>query len=185
MFVTMLSGVKKQISGALWMERPKPIARLRFIPGNPSRLYRNRGDGTFEDVTVASGVYNENGKSLGVALLDYNDDEAFFEIKKLGVEKKLDIVIATQKGDVGLNNKTFDHLIITTPTGGNIEKFNQQKGRVERDYDEILVKKFGKKKTPTVDYLWDLKHDSLRSKGRKIMNNYANVNILQTKGKKK
>lgn len=42
--------------------------------GEPSKLYRNRGDGTFEDVTRSAGVYTEDGKSLGVALLDFNSD---------------------------------------------------------------------------------------------------------------
>ena len=43
-------------------------------PGESCRLYRNRGDSTFEDVTVQAGIYNPKGKSLGVALLDYNND---------------------------------------------------------------------------------------------------------------
>ena len=43
-------------------------------PGESCRLYRNRGDNTFEDVTVQAGIYNPKGKSLGVALLDYNND---------------------------------------------------------------------------------------------------------------
>ena len=43
--------------------------------GRSCRLYRNLGNGTFEDVTVRSGLYNHKGKSLGVTMLDYNDDE--------------------------------------------------------------------------------------------------------------
>lgn len=43
-------------------------------PGTSSRLYRNRGDGTFEDVTKAAGVWNENQKALGVAPYDYDND---------------------------------------------------------------------------------------------------------------
>lgn len=52
----------------------KAYCTPEIYTGEPSRLYHNRGDGTFEDVTVASGVYNEAGKALGVALLDFNDD---------------------------------------------------------------------------------------------------------------
>lgn len=37
-------------------------------------LFRNRGDGTFEDVTAKSGVLDTTSKSLGVALLDFNND---------------------------------------------------------------------------------------------------------------
>ena len=44
----------------------------------PSYLYRNRGDGTFEDVSYASGVaLNENGREqagMGVAVGDYDGD---------------------------------------------------------------------------------------------------------------
>lgn len=37
-------------------------------------LFHNRGDGTFEDVTAASGIFDSSSKSLGVALLDDNHD---------------------------------------------------------------------------------------------------------------
>jgi hypothetical protein len=35
-------------------------------------LFHNRGDGTFEDVTAASGIFDSSSKSLGVALFDGN-----------------------------------------------------------------------------------------------------------------
>ncbi len=37
-------------------------------------LFRNRGDGTFEDVTAASGIFDSGSKSLGVALIDDDHD---------------------------------------------------------------------------------------------------------------
>ena len=37
-------------------------------------LFHNRGDGTFEDVTAHSGVFDTSSKSLGVAMLDYDRD---------------------------------------------------------------------------------------------------------------
>ena len=37
-------------------------------------LYRNNGDGTFTDVTKSTGIHNPNGKGLGVAWGDYNND---------------------------------------------------------------------------------------------------------------
>src|SRR5262249_36715396 len=40
----------------------------------PSRLYRNRGDGTFVDVTAAAGLAREFGPALGVATADFNGD---------------------------------------------------------------------------------------------------------------
>ena len=40
----------------------------------PDRLYRNRGDGTFVDVTAAAGVAREVGAALGVAAFDADGD---------------------------------------------------------------------------------------------------------------
>jgi hypothetical protein len=42
--------------------------------GQSSRLYRNLGNGKFEDVTKHAGLYDPTGKSLGVALIDYDND---------------------------------------------------------------------------------------------------------------
>jgi hypothetical protein len=42
--------------------------------GRSSTLYRNRGDGTFENVTRPAGVFDPTGKALGVALIDYDSD---------------------------------------------------------------------------------------------------------------
>ena len=42
--------------------------------GETCWLFRNRGDGTFEDVTAKSGIFDSSSKSLGVALLDSKND---------------------------------------------------------------------------------------------------------------
>lgn len=42
--------------------------------GETCWLFRNRGNGTFEDVTAASGIFDSSSKSLGVALLDDDRD---------------------------------------------------------------------------------------------------------------
>jgi len=42
--------------------------------GETCWLFRNRGNGTFEDATAASGVFDASSKSLGVALLDFDQD---------------------------------------------------------------------------------------------------------------
>ena len=42
--------------------------------GDTCWLFRNRGDGTFEDVTATSGIFDSSSKSLGVAVLDYDQD---------------------------------------------------------------------------------------------------------------
>ena len=42
--------------------------------GTSVRLWHNRGDGTFEDVTRKAGLWDPTSKSLGVAIADVNDD---------------------------------------------------------------------------------------------------------------
>jgi enediyne biosynthesis protein E4 len=42
--------------------------------GETCWLFRNRGDGSFEDVTATSGIFDVTSKSLGVAMLDYDND---------------------------------------------------------------------------------------------------------------
>jgi len=42
--------------------------------GTSLRLWRNRGDGTFEDATQKAGLADPTSKSLGVAILDANQD---------------------------------------------------------------------------------------------------------------
>jgi enediyne biosynthesis protein E4 len=41
--------------------------------GETCWLFHNKGDGTFEDVTATSGIFDSSSKSLGVAMLDYDD----------------------------------------------------------------------------------------------------------------
>jgi hypothetical protein len=42
--------------------------------GETCWLFHNRGDGTFEDATAISGIFDSSSKSLGVAMLDYDSD---------------------------------------------------------------------------------------------------------------
>ncbi|MBS1833667.1 MAG: VCBS repeat-containing protein, partial [Acidobacteria bacterium] len=42
--------------------------------GSTSWLFHNRGNGTFEDVTGKSGIFDTSSKSLGVAMLDFDND---------------------------------------------------------------------------------------------------------------
>src|SRR5246127_2809710 len=44
------------------------------FPRTTNILYRNRGDGTFEDVSQRSGIAALKGRSLGVSFADYDDD---------------------------------------------------------------------------------------------------------------
>ena len=55
-----------------------PGRRLSCPPsmykGEPNLLYHNNGDGTFTDVSAASGIANSIGKGMGVAIADYDGD---------------------------------------------------------------------------------------------------------------
>src|ERR1700740_2348013 len=44
------------------------------FPATACLLYRNRGDGTFEDVSEKSGLAAKKGRALGVAFADYDGD---------------------------------------------------------------------------------------------------------------
>ena len=46
----------------------------RYFKGLPNRLYRNLGDGTFEDVSARSGVVSHIGKGMSIAFADYDHD---------------------------------------------------------------------------------------------------------------
>ena len=66
-----------------------------YYDGLPNTLYRNLGDGTFEDVSDASGIGQHAGKGMSVAFADYdldgwpdafvaNDTEGDFLFRNLG-----------------------------------------------------------------------------------------------------
>ena len=42
--------------------------------GTSARLWHNRGDGTFEDVTQKAGLGEPTSKTMGIAILDYDND---------------------------------------------------------------------------------------------------------------
>ncbi len=46
----------------------------QIVEKGPNRLYRNRGDGTFQDVTKRAGVADTEHWGSGVAVADYDDD---------------------------------------------------------------------------------------------------------------
>ena len=46
----------------------------RTFEGLPNRLYRNRGDGTFEDVSARAGISAHAGKGMSVAFGDFDRD---------------------------------------------------------------------------------------------------------------
>jgi enediyne biosynthesis protein E4 len=49
---------------------PPPMA----YDSEPDKLYHNKGDGTFEDVTEAMGIVDPDGRAMGVGAVDYDND---------------------------------------------------------------------------------------------------------------
>ena len=54
--------------------RHKSYCTPEAYRGDTCWLFHNRGNGTFEEVTATSGVFDSSSKSLGVAMLDYDQD---------------------------------------------------------------------------------------------------------------
>jgi enediyne biosynthesis protein E4 len=52
----------------------KSYCTPQTFKGESATLFHNRGDGTFENVTQRAGLHDPTSKSLGVAMLDFDDD---------------------------------------------------------------------------------------------------------------
>jgi tetratricopeptide (TPR) repeat protein len=76
--VTVASGLAKPLTGtqaAVWVDFDND-GRLDLFVGNensPAQLFRNKGDGTFDDVADKAGV-NRSAFNKGVASADYDND---------------------------------------------------------------------------------------------------------------
>jgi enediyne biosynthesis protein E4 len=64
--------------GSLYCGDPRPGYRAYCHPDNfkgaSNLLFHQRADGTFEDISAASKIYDPEGKGLGVAFADFDDD---------------------------------------------------------------------------------------------------------------
>lgn len=134
-------------------------------------------------------IKNEFPKYISQEIIDkflnYDADTDVEKTKEMAYHKKVQVIIGTQKAFVGMSIKTIDVCLIATPTGMNLELFNQKVGRCERSYgdDEYLLKTFGQKPQPITEYIWDVKMPSFKRSGENIIENYPRKNtILATKG---
>jgi hypothetical protein len=126
----------------------------KYFPGLPSTLYRNRGDGTFEDVTEKAGLAQYAGRGMSVAFADYDHDgfpDAFvtndnmpnfmFHNKGNGTFEEVGLLTGTALPDNGkpvasmgvefkdYNNDGWPDLIITALAGETFPVFkNDGKG---------------------------------------------------------
>jgi tetratricopeptide (TPR) repeat protein len=53
----------------------KDYCPVRYFKGQGLLLYRNRGDGTFEDVTLRAGVASQGTRAFAPHILDFNEDQ--------------------------------------------------------------------------------------------------------------
>ena len=79
----------------------------RYYTGLPNQLFRNNGDGTFTDVSRASGIAGHVGKGMGLAFLDFNGDD------------KLDVFVA---------NDTVPNFLFRNEGGGRFREVALQAG---------------------------------------------------------
>jgi hypothetical protein len=126
----------------------------KYFEGLPSTLYRNRGDGTFEDVTARAGLAQFPGRGMSVAFADYDHDgfpDAFvtndnmpnflFHNKGNGTFEEVGLLSGTALGDsgkavasMGVEFKDYDNdgqpdIIVTALAGETFPVFrNAGKG---------------------------------------------------------
>ncbi len=70
--------------GAVSLDNPRVCERggkrmhclPSVYPAQPDLLFRNQGDGSFQETGRMAGIHDENGRGLGVAIADFNDDGA-------------------------------------------------------------------------------------------------------------
>jgi hypothetical protein len=87
--------------------RTKSYCTPESYRGQSPLLYRNKGDGTFEDATARAGLHNPKAKALGVAMLDENGDGWY------------DLFVAndTQPNNLYRNNKNGTFTDVATTAG--------------------------------------------------------------------
>ncbi len=66
--------VKKNVYCGDWRRSLRSYCHPDSYPAVPHVLYRNKGNGVFEDVTRKAGVLREDGKGMGVVWGDYDND---------------------------------------------------------------------------------------------------------------
>lgn len=131
----------------------------REYKGLPNRLYRNRGDGTFEDVSERTGIAKAIGKGMSAAVLDADGDgwldifvtndampNYLFRNKGDGAFEEAALRFGVALNDegkpvssMGTDAQDYDNdgavdLIVTALTGENFSLFRNTANRGFRDF---------------------------------------------------
>jgi len=113
-------------------------------------------------------------KAAQKVALEYDDKKAYDYVKKNAEAKKIQVIIGTQKAEVGLSVRTLNFGIVTTPMGSNVkDRLNQIVGRFERTHGSDLEKKYGVKPRPVVELLIDDKIRSFKRHRKAIKDFYG------------
>jgi superfamily II DNA or RNA helicase len=119
--------------------------------------------------------------------LDYEDKKAFEYLVKFGNDKEqVQVIIGTQKIEVGVSIRTLNYAIATTPVAGSPEavadRFNQMVGRIERTHSDELVEKYGVKPVPVFEALVDTNVSGMQKHITNIKRHYGKrVTIIRRK----
>ena len=113
----------------------------------------------------------------------FDADSELDRIEELSSHRKIDVIIGTQKGDVGLSIETVDRLFIFTPS--TPRRFNQQKGRAERGHTKNILKRFGKKDKPWTILLYDVRMPRLKQKADLLKDHFKNIKPFKSRSQKK
>ena len=113
-------------------------------------------------------------KAAQKVALEYDDKKAYDYVKKNAEEKNIQVIIGTQKAEVGLSVRTLGFGIVTTPMGSNVkDRLNQIIGRFERTHGSELEEKYGVKPRPVVELLIDDKIRSFKRHRKAIKDFYG------------
>ena len=122
-------------SGVAWIDFDDDgLPDLYFVngaPGAPNALYRNKGDGTFEDVTKPSGTAAilASGYKTGVAVGDYDDDG------------RLDLYLTAFGPNILFHNNgngTFTDVTAAAGVAGGARDWSTSAGFLDYDHDGDL-----------------------------------------------
>ena len=74
LFVTKYLHWSPESSKVCGLLGKRPVMPSISLPVEPNILYHNNGDGTFTDVSKSTGIADQIGKGMGVAVADYDAD---------------------------------------------------------------------------------------------------------------
>ena len=96
---------------------PRDYCHPKHYTGTPNRLYRNRGDGSFEDVSAAVGIRAHVGKGMGAAVADF-DGNGFLDV--FVTNDKLPNFLFSNMGEEGFEETAFEATIALPEHGRDV-----------------------------------------------------------------